>query len=145
MCSSWSRTQRNTPRRAAGDSPTLKMESRATRRCTRLAFPATCLRKIVTTSSLVTHVNVLRLRSGEPIKSIAWTLDHQACLRSTCQRLNGCPLGNGLPGNSTSLPQSSSDLVIDAVSTRAGADQPDEHENVQNLWNIKEVVQPVQR
>src|SRR5208283_60395 len=81
MCSSWSRTQRNTPRREAGASLTLLVESRATRRCTRPAFPATCLRKIVTTSSLVTHVNGLRLRTGDPHKIDSGGTRHHARLR----------------------------------------------------------------
>jgi hypothetical protein len=55
------RTQRSTPRRAAGGSLTLWAKSQATRRYTRPAFPATRLRRIVTTSSLVTHVNAFYL------------------------------------------------------------------------------------
>src|SRR5271163_4166090 len=57
MFSSWSRTQRSTPRPAAGDSLTLRMESRVTRRCTRPASPATRLRKIATMSSPDTHLD----------------------------------------------------------------------------------------
>jgi thiol-disulfide isomerase/thioredoxin len=48
------------PAQAAGASLILRMESRATRPCTRPAFPATCPRKIVTTSSPVTDLNTLR-------------------------------------------------------------------------------------
>src|SRR6516225_5313955 len=55
MFSSWSRTQRSTPRLTAGDSPTSGMANLATRRCTRLASPATSLPKIATTSSPVTR------------------------------------------------------------------------------------------
>src|SRR5271165_6283577 len=47
--------QRNTPRRAAGDSLTLRTESPATRRCTKPASPATYQRKIATMSSPITH------------------------------------------------------------------------------------------
>src|SRR5262245_51194554 len=39
MFSLWSRTQRSTPRPAAGDLPTLRMANLATRRCTKLASP----------------------------------------------------------------------------------------------------------
>src|ERR1051325_1241548 len=38
---SWSRTQRNTPRPTAGDSPTSRAANPATRRCTRPATRAT--------------------------------------------------------------------------------------------------------
>jgi hypothetical protein len=57
MFNSWSRTQRSAPRRAAGGSLTPRGESRATRRCTRPASPATRLRKIATMSSPVTHLD----------------------------------------------------------------------------------------
>src|SRR5208282_1688271 len=68
MCSSWSRTQGSTPRRAAGGSLTLRAQRPATRHCTRPAFPAMGPRKIMTTSSPVTHANALRLRSEDPHK-----------------------------------------------------------------------------
>src|SRR5271167_4272799 len=45
------------PPLAAGGSLTLRTESRATRRCTRPASPATRLRKIATMSSPITHLN----------------------------------------------------------------------------------------
>jgi hypothetical protein len=45
------RTQRNTPRPTAGDSPTSGMANLATRRSTKPATPATCLPRIATSSS----------------------------------------------------------------------------------------------
>src|SRR5277367_10488 len=72
------------------DSLTLGTESPATRRCTRPAFPATCLRKIVTTSSLVTHVSALRLRSGDPRKINSRSTRSHACLRLSRQLPIGC-------------------------------------------------------
>src|SRR5271157_942923 len=77
MFSSWSRTQRSTPRRAAGGSLTLRAESRATRRCTKLASRATRLRKIATMSSPVTHLNIgneLLARVPIPVNSEAAAL-----------------------------------------------------------------------
>src|SRR5262249_47175068 len=56
MFNSWSRTQKSTPRLAAGDSPTSRTANRATRRCTKPASPATSLPKIATLSSLVTRL-----------------------------------------------------------------------------------------
>ena len=56
MFSSWLRTQENAAT-AAGDSLTLRTESRATRRCTRPALPATSLPKQATLSSPVTHLS----------------------------------------------------------------------------------------
>lgn len=47
----------STPRRAAGGSPTLRTESRATRRCTKPASPATCLQKITIMCSPFTHLS----------------------------------------------------------------------------------------
>jgi hypothetical protein len=64
MFSSWSRTQRSTPRRAAGGSLILRTESRATRRCTRPASPATFLRKIATMSLPITHPKSGKERTG---------------------------------------------------------------------------------
>src|SRR5262249_25786172 len=49
------RIQKNTPRRPAGDSPTLKTASPATRRCTKPASPATCQPKTATSCSLDTR------------------------------------------------------------------------------------------
>ena len=54
MFSSWSRTQRSTPQQAAGALPTSRTTNLATRRCTKLASPATSLPKPATTSSLIT-------------------------------------------------------------------------------------------
>jgi len=48
-----------------GDSLTLRADSRATRPCTRPAFPATRLRKIATMSSPTTHLN-FRRQSFDP-------------------------------------------------------------------------------
>src|SRR5262245_4742392 len=55
----WSRTQKNTPRLAAGDSLILTRTTASplTRRCSKPAFPATRLSKIATWSSPVTHLN----------------------------------------------------------------------------------------
>ena len=55
MFNSWSRTQKSTPRLAAGGSPTSRTANLATRRCTKRASPATCLPKIATSSSRITH------------------------------------------------------------------------------------------
>src|SRR5262245_48881550 len=57
MSSSWSRTQKSTPRLAAGDLPTSQMANLATRRCTRRASPATNPLRIATLSSPVTHLS----------------------------------------------------------------------------------------
>ena len=54
--SSWSRTQENTPRPAAGGSLTLPTANPPTRRCTTPAFPATRPSKLATLSSTVTHL-----------------------------------------------------------------------------------------
>ena len=52
----WSRTQKNTPRRAGGGSLTSRTENLATRHCTKPAFLVTSLPKLKTTFSLTTHV-----------------------------------------------------------------------------------------
>src|SRR5262249_15412874 len=56
MSSSWSKTRISTPRLAVGGSPTSRTAKLGARRCTKTAFPATCLRRSVTTSSLTTHL-----------------------------------------------------------------------------------------
>jgi hypothetical protein len=53
---SWSRTQKNTPRPAAGDLPTSQRANLVTRRCTQSASRATRLQKTMTTFSLATHL-----------------------------------------------------------------------------------------
>src|ERR1700738_2658950 len=55
--SSWSRTQKNTLRRAAGGSRTLRTVNLLTRRCTKPASPAMSPPKLATLSSPVTHLN----------------------------------------------------------------------------------------
>src|SRR6516164_10762111 len=66
MFSSWSRTQKNTPRPAAGDSATSPTANPATRRCTKLASPATSPQKLATMSSPATHIErqLCRAREG---------------------------------------------------------------------------------
>jgi hypothetical protein len=54
---SWSRTQKNTPRPAAGDLPTSQGANLVTRRCTQSASRATRLQKTMTTFSLATHLH----------------------------------------------------------------------------------------
>ena len=49
-------SKRSTPRLPAGDLPTSRMADLATRHCTKLAFPATSLPKIATSSSPVTRL-----------------------------------------------------------------------------------------
>src|SRR3974390_3370470 len=56
MFNSWSKTQKSTPRPAAGDTPTSRTANLAMRRCTKPASPATCLPKITTTFLLTTHL-----------------------------------------------------------------------------------------
>ena len=56
MFSLWSRTQKNTPRRAGQGSLTSRMENLATRHCTKPASPVTSLPKLKTTFSLTTHL-----------------------------------------------------------------------------------------
>src|SRR5215510_7274416 len=56
-CSLWSRTQKNTPRPAAGGSLILTTASPPTRWCTTPASLATRLSKIATWSSPVTHLD----------------------------------------------------------------------------------------
>src|ERR1700733_4427887 len=56
MFSSWSRTQRGTPRRAAGASLTSRTASLPARQCTKPAIPATSPPKIATLSSPITHL-----------------------------------------------------------------------------------------
>jgi Cytochrome P460 len=48
---------KSTPRRAAGDLGTFGTASRATRRCIKLASPATSLPKLATMSSPITHLD----------------------------------------------------------------------------------------
>src|ERR1700722_14648533 len=57
MFSLWSKTQKSTLRRAAGDSVTSRTENLATRHCIKPASDATCLPKLTTTFSLVTHLS----------------------------------------------------------------------------------------
>ena len=61
-CSLWSRTQKNTPRPAAGDSRILTTANLPTRQCSKPAFPATRLSKIATWSSPVTPLKTERHR-----------------------------------------------------------------------------------
>jgi hypothetical protein len=56
-CSSWSRTQENTPRPAAGVSLTLTTANPPARRCTTPAFPATGPSRLETLSSIVTRLD----------------------------------------------------------------------------------------
>src|ERR1035441_4539418 len=57
----WSRTQENTPRRAAGVSLNLiRAANLTTRRCTKPASPATSLSKLATLSSPITHLDTNR-------------------------------------------------------------------------------------
>src|ERR1044072_929621 len=51
----WSRIQQNTPLREGGGLLNSKTANRPTRRCIKRAFPVTCLSKLATTSSPVTH------------------------------------------------------------------------------------------
>jgi hypothetical protein len=55
--SSWSRTQQNTPRPAAGSTLNLTTANPPARRCTTPAFRATRPSKLATLSSTVTHPN----------------------------------------------------------------------------------------
>ena len=55
-CSVYGQGLKNTPRRAAGGSLTLRTENLATRHCTIPASPATRLRKIAIMSSPLTHL-----------------------------------------------------------------------------------------
>jgi hypothetical protein len=55
--SSWSRTQRNTPRPAAGDSLNSKTANLTARRFSTLVFLATCRRNHWTISSPITHLD----------------------------------------------------------------------------------------
>jgi len=65
----WSRTQKSTPRRAAGDSLNLiRTANPPTRRSTKPAFLATSLSKLGTLSSPVTHLR--RLTRGRPELSL---------------------------------------------------------------------------
>src|ERR1700754_2300214 len=61
----WSRTQKNTPRPAAGDSLNLTMANLSTRPCSTPAFPATRRSKLVIWSSPVTHLNTESHTSSE--------------------------------------------------------------------------------
>ncbi len=54
----WSRTQKNTPRLAAGDTVISTTASLPTRRCSRPALAATRPSKSATSSSPVTHLNI---------------------------------------------------------------------------------------
>ena len=58
--SSWSRTQENTPRRAAGGLLNSKTANLPTRRCSKPASRATSLSKLATLSSLITHPDKCR-------------------------------------------------------------------------------------
>ena len=68
----WSRTQKSTPRRAAGGSlNSIRTANLPTRRCSKPASPATSLSKLATLSSPVTHlntenqiINMSRVRGG---------------------------------------------------------------------------------